>query len=68
MTRQGVSDLVKRTSRKLREYEDGLHMVQKAGEADSMISDLAKRIDESGLPDSQKEEIKGLLERLSELF
>lgn len=68
MTRQGVSDLVKRTSRKLREYEDGLHMVQKAREADQMISELTKRIDESGLSDEKSKEIQRLLKELSELF
>lgn len=68
MTRQGVSDLVKRTSRKLREYEDGLHMVRKAKEADGMISELTKRLDESGLSEAQGEEIRGLLNKLSELF
>ena len=68
MTRQGVSDLVKRTSRKLREYEDGLHMVRKAKEADGMISELTKRLGESGLSEEQSKEIHGLLNKLSELF
>ena len=68
MTRQGVSDLVKRTSRKLREYEDGLHMVQKAREADKRVSELTKRIDESGLSDEKSKEIQRLLKELSELF
>ncbi|MBO4485153.1 MAG: DNA-binding protein [Lachnospiraceae bacterium] len=68
MTRQGVSDLVKRTSRKLREYEDGLHMAQKAKEADRMVSELTKRLDESGLSGERGEEIRGLLQKLSELF
>ena len=64
MTRQGVSDLVKRTSRKLHEYESSLHLSERSEQAERTLSELMERIAECEVPDSAKTEMKNLCERL----
>ena len=64
MTRQGVSDLVKRTSRKLLEYESSLHLSERSEQAERTLSELMERIAECEVPDSAKTEMKNLCERL----
>ncbi|MBO4399685.1 MAG: DNA-binding protein [Lachnospiraceae bacterium] len=66
MTRQGVSDLVKRTSRKLHEYEEHLHLSERTEQAERILGELRERIERSGISDAEKAEMKNLCGRLSE--
>lgn len=40
ITRQGVHDIIKRTSKKLREYEDSLHLVDKFKTIEKKVSHI----------------------------
>lgn len=64
MTRQGVSDLVKRISRKLREYEESLHLSERTEQAERIVSELQNRIMKYEAPDTVRSEMKELLEQL----
>ena len=64
MTRQGVSDLVKRISRKLHEYEESLHLSERTEQAERIVSELQNRIMQYEAPDTVRTEMKELLRRL----
>ncbi len=64
MTRQGVSDLVKRISRKLHEYEESLHLSERTEQAERIISELQNRIMQYEAPDTVRTEMKELLRQL----
>ena len=66
MTRQGVSDLVHRTSSKLHAYEDSLHLAERAECAGTIINTMRERIDKGMFSETDREELKLLLNRLSE--
>ena len=46
ITRQGVHDIIKRTSKKLREYEDSLHLVKKFKTIEKSVSSIKDLIEE----------------------
>lgn len=73
ITRQGVHDIIKRTSKKLREYEDSLHLVKKFKTIEksvSSIKDLIEELEEKEQPSETDIYIKihdladGILESL----
>lgn len=64
MTRQGVSDLVKRISRKLHEYEESLHFSERTEQAERIVSELQNRIMQYEAPDKVRTEMKELLRQL----
>ena len=64
MTRQGVSDLVKRISRKLHEYEESLHFSERTEQAERIVSELQNRIMQYEAPDTVRTEMKELLRQL----
>ena len=64
MTRQGVSDLVKRISRKLHEYEESLHLSERTEQAERLVSELQNRIMQYEAPDTVRTEMKELLRQL----
>ena len=64
MTRQGVSDLVKRISRKLHEYEESLHLSERTEHAERIVSELQNRIMQYEAPDTVRTEMKELLRQL----
>ena len=64
MTRQGVSDLVKRISRKLHEYEESLHLSERTEQAERIVSELQNRIMQYEAPDTVRTEMKELLRQL----
>ena len=68
MTRQGVSDLVKRISRKLHEYEQNLRLSERTEQAEQVISELSERISKSSLSETEKAEFVKLCGRLSEML
>ena len=68
MTRQGVSDLVRRTSRKLHAYEESLHLAERAECAGNIIDALRDRIAGGTCSDTDRKEMDNLLDRLSEML
>lgn len=68
MTRQGVSDLVKRISNKLQEYEDGLHLVARGEEAKNLLDEMEKVIAGNDSSDCDNAEIKKLCAQLRTLL
>ena len=51
ITRQGVHDIIKRTSKKLREYEDSLHLIKKFRTIElnvNRIKELTEELEEAG--------------------
>ena len=64
MTRQGVSDLVRRTSGKLHEYENCLHLSERAEKAERTLSEISERI--AAFADSEREELERLCRQLAE--
>ena len=64
MTRQGVSDFVKRISNKLQEYEDSLHLVARGEEAKNLLDEMEKIIAKSNSTDYDNVEIKKLCTQL----
>lgn len=68
MTRQGVSDLVHRTSRKLHAYEESLHLAERAECAGTILDTVRERIGKGMFSEAEREELNGLLNRLSEML
>ena len=66
MTRQGVSDLVHRTSSKLHAYEESLHLAERAEYAGTIIDTMRERIEKGMFSEADREELNLLLNRLSE--
>lgn len=68
MTRQGVSDLVRRISGKLHAYEDALHLSERAEHAERIIEALRNKVSHGTVSEADGAEVDALLTRLSEAF
>lgn len=66
MTRQGVSDLVKRISRKLHEYEACLHLAAKAERAEVILNQLKERVSAMPCENTERVAFERLCEQLKE--
>ncbi len=53
ITRQGIYDIVRRSSKKIREYEDSLHLVKKFKSIKEKINQIQDYIDELKLIDTE---------------
>jgi len=65
ITRQGVHDIIKRSSKKLREYEESLHLVKKFKTIEDKVNRIKSIIKELSL--DNKEVSDGLLQEMNDL-
>lgn len=66
MTRQGVSDIVKRTSRKLHEYEECLQLAGRHEKMKQLLGSLDERVRESCLLEAEKDSMLAICRQLAE--
>ena len=68
MTRQGVSDLVKRISNKLYEYEEGLQLVKKASMAKDVLDEMESIVSRKDSSQTDSAEIRELCTQLRSIL
>ena len=68
MTRQGVSDLVKRISNKLYEYEEGLQLVNKASMAKDVLDEMESIVSRKDSSQTDSAEIRELCTQLRSIL
>ena len=67
ITRQGVHDIIKRSSKKLREYEDSLHLVEKFKIIEEKVSHIKELIEEISAKASDSRNTDTILSEMNDL-
>ncbi len=64
VSRQGIHDMIRRCDRALEAYEEKLHLVRQAENVKKTVLLLQNKLDEIGMDEQKREELKALLQKI----